>query len=267
MLFFADSGEGAVTQGMMIGSAVAVMSATLLLLGFLDNPYHDGPGSLRADRDGADSAHAGSGATRWSATRRPSPATSRAVRGERHHRGRRDGAALVRRGRDRVVELPGEPLERRAGEGVQPSERLAHRVDEGRRPRQRADPGRRRDLHAVDRRLRPEADAARRLLLQALPQGVPPGCERVDRDAAAQEPERPAHALRDARSTASPPEPRPDVWRRLPTPSLPRRAATSSAPRTTFSPSSCSPRPSSSPGSARSSASRGCASRRSPSAR
>jgi hypothetical protein len=46
MLFFADSGEGPVTQGMLIGSVVAVMSATLLLLGFLDNPYRAGPGSL-----------------------------------------------------------------------------------------------------------------------------------------------------------------------------------------------------------------------------
>jgi hypothetical protein len=46
MLFFADSGEGRVTQGMLMGSVVAVMSAMLLLLGFLDNPYRDGPGSL-----------------------------------------------------------------------------------------------------------------------------------------------------------------------------------------------------------------------------
>ena len=46
MLFFADSGEGPVTQGMLIGSVVAVMSATLLLLGFLNNPYRAGPGSL-----------------------------------------------------------------------------------------------------------------------------------------------------------------------------------------------------------------------------
>jgi hypothetical protein len=46
MLFFADSGEGPVTQGLLIGSVVAVMSAMLLLLGFLDNPYRAGPGSL-----------------------------------------------------------------------------------------------------------------------------------------------------------------------------------------------------------------------------
>jgi hypothetical protein len=47
MLFFADSGEGAVTQGMMIGSAVAVMTMTLLVLRVLDNPFHSGVGGLR----------------------------------------------------------------------------------------------------------------------------------------------------------------------------------------------------------------------------
>jgi hypothetical protein len=47
MLFFADSGEGAVTQGMMIGSAVAVMVTTLLVLRVLDTPFHSGVGGLR----------------------------------------------------------------------------------------------------------------------------------------------------------------------------------------------------------------------------
>jgi amino acid transporter len=47
MLFFADSGEGAVTQGMMIGSAVAVMVMTLLVLKVLDTPFHRGVGGLR----------------------------------------------------------------------------------------------------------------------------------------------------------------------------------------------------------------------------
>jgi hypothetical protein len=36
MLFFADSGEHAVVQGMMIGSVVAVIAASLLLLRYLD---------------------------------------------------------------------------------------------------------------------------------------------------------------------------------------------------------------------------------------
>jgi hypothetical protein len=47
MLFFADSAERAVTQGMMMGGVAVVISSTLLLLWFLDNPYHDGVGGLR----------------------------------------------------------------------------------------------------------------------------------------------------------------------------------------------------------------------------
>jgi hypothetical protein len=46
MLFFADPGEGPVTQGMLIGSVAAVITAMLLLLLFLDNPYRNAPGSL-----------------------------------------------------------------------------------------------------------------------------------------------------------------------------------------------------------------------------
>jgi len=47
MLFFADSGERAIVQATLIGSVILVVSAMLLLLGFLDNPYRDGPGSLQ----------------------------------------------------------------------------------------------------------------------------------------------------------------------------------------------------------------------------
>ncbi len=47
MLFFADPTEGAVTQGMLIGSVAAVITSMLLLLLFLDNPYRDAPGSLQ----------------------------------------------------------------------------------------------------------------------------------------------------------------------------------------------------------------------------
>jgi hypothetical protein len=46
-LFFADRGEHPIVQGMLIGSLVAVIAASLLLLRFLDNPYRDGVGSLR----------------------------------------------------------------------------------------------------------------------------------------------------------------------------------------------------------------------------
>ena len=47
MLFFADSEEHAIVQGMMIGSVVAVLAASLLLLRFLDNPFQSGVGGLR----------------------------------------------------------------------------------------------------------------------------------------------------------------------------------------------------------------------------
>ena len=46
MLFFADSGERAVVQGMLMGSVVAVMTVLLLLLNGLDNPFHPGVGGL-----------------------------------------------------------------------------------------------------------------------------------------------------------------------------------------------------------------------------
>jgi hypothetical protein len=47
MLFFADSGERAVVQGMLIGSVVAVISALMLLLYGLDEPFHGGVGGLQ----------------------------------------------------------------------------------------------------------------------------------------------------------------------------------------------------------------------------
>jgi hypothetical protein len=47
MLFFADSGERAIVQAMMMGSVAIVITSTLLLLWFLDNPYNSGLGGLR----------------------------------------------------------------------------------------------------------------------------------------------------------------------------------------------------------------------------
>ena len=46
MLLFADSGERAFVQATLIGTVVAVMTATLLVIGFLNNPYRPGLGSL-----------------------------------------------------------------------------------------------------------------------------------------------------------------------------------------------------------------------------
>src|SRR4051812_38026804 len=47
MLFFADSAERAIVQATMMGAVAMVLSSTLLLLWFLDHPYHSGAGGLR----------------------------------------------------------------------------------------------------------------------------------------------------------------------------------------------------------------------------
>ena len=47
MLFFADSGERPVSQAALMGTAVAVIVAMLLLLYALNNPFHPGFGGLR----------------------------------------------------------------------------------------------------------------------------------------------------------------------------------------------------------------------------
>lgn len=47
MLVFADSGERAAVQALMMGSVIAVITATLLLIRFLDDPFRDGFGGLK----------------------------------------------------------------------------------------------------------------------------------------------------------------------------------------------------------------------------
>ena len=47
MLFFADSGERAVVQATMMGGVAVLVTSLLLLLWFLDNPYHGGVGTLK----------------------------------------------------------------------------------------------------------------------------------------------------------------------------------------------------------------------------
>lgn len=47
MLFFADSGERAVTQGLLMGSVTAVIVTMLLLLSFLDSPFQSGVGGVQ----------------------------------------------------------------------------------------------------------------------------------------------------------------------------------------------------------------------------
>ena len=47
MLFFADSGERAVVQALMVGTVASVVTSLLLLLGALNQPFHEGFGGLR----------------------------------------------------------------------------------------------------------------------------------------------------------------------------------------------------------------------------
>lgn len=47
VLFFADSGERAITQALLMGAVVAVIVATLLVISFLNKPFHPGLGSLK----------------------------------------------------------------------------------------------------------------------------------------------------------------------------------------------------------------------------
>lgn len=47
MLLFADSAERALVQGVMMGTVVALIVSMLLLLQFLNNPFHGGVGGLR----------------------------------------------------------------------------------------------------------------------------------------------------------------------------------------------------------------------------
>ncbi len=47
MLLFADSGERAFVQAAMMGAITVVVTSSVLVLWFLDNPFHEGAGGLR----------------------------------------------------------------------------------------------------------------------------------------------------------------------------------------------------------------------------
>lgn len=47
MLFFADRAEGAITQAVLMGSITSIIVAILLLIRFLDSPFHEGVGGVR----------------------------------------------------------------------------------------------------------------------------------------------------------------------------------------------------------------------------
>ena len=114
MLFFADSGEGAITQAVLMGSVAAVVVSMLFLIQFLDSPFQDGVGGVRPvamERSLriVDEATSGRGRTRAAALRRTGePDFVRAGLG----RGRRDGSARLRGRRNGVEQLSGHALER-----------------------------------------------------------------------------------------------------------------------------------------------------------
>lgn len=47
MLLFADRTERALTQGVMMGTVASLVVSLLLLVAFLDDPFHDGVGGLQ----------------------------------------------------------------------------------------------------------------------------------------------------------------------------------------------------------------------------
>lgn len=49
MLFFADRGEGAVTQAMLMGAVTSTITVLLLLIVFFDSPFNDEVGGLQPD--------------------------------------------------------------------------------------------------------------------------------------------------------------------------------------------------------------------------
>jgi hypothetical protein len=49
MLFFADSGERAIVQAVLMGTVTSVIVTMLILLQFLDDPFHGGVGSLEPE--------------------------------------------------------------------------------------------------------------------------------------------------------------------------------------------------------------------------
>ena len=202
MLFFADSGEGRRDARGSDGLGHAVIVTMLLLLAFLDNPFHSGVGGLKPvamER----SLRSSTTRCRRSPRVRSRRATQAGIRSERGflHRPRRTDRHDPARGRHRcdgMERLPGEPLERRGHKGDGARQRRARGVHTPVRPRQLARAGRPRRLHPVGRRVRERRDPAPGLLLRALPPRVQARRRRLDRDEAAEEPERTAQPFRDA---------------------------------------------------------------------
>ena len=139
MLFFADSGERAVTQAHADGLGDVGDLDDAAAARLPRQPVPVGCRGPATGRDGADVADDRRGASSLGGPDRtvrvPCDAEGRAALSAdatppgRPGRGRRHRAPRAGDGRHRVERLPGEPLERRAGKGVQPRQRSPHRVD------------------------------------------------------------------------------------------------------------------------------------------
>ena len=261
MLFFADSGEGAVSQAMLMGSATTVIVLTLVAINALDNPYRHGVGRIKPvamERSLRilDERARRRGRARPASLRRP----------------RRAGRVLMEDASqarlDRHFELAATVLLAMAavatawaayqsarwhGEQAKAqSASIAARV-ESTRAANVANRQAQIDVALftqwVDAYARDETELAA-FYRKRFRAGVPAGVRGLGGDQAADEPRRPAVAVRHARSTSSRPPRRPTASRRRPPRSPSASGATSSGPTTTRSPSCCSPRRCSSPASA-----------------
>ena len=139
MLFFADSGEGAASQAMLMGSATTVIVLTLAAINALGNPYRTASGSIKPVAMERSLRILDDARTRRWTTRPSFRATPAAFRSrpdgrretERLHaplRAGGDGAAGDGGRGDRLVGLPGGALARRAGARRQ-SGSIAARVE------------------------------------------------------------------------------------------------------------------------------------------
>ena len=207
MLFFADSGEGAVTQALLMGSVTAVITMMLLLLAFLDSPFGSGVGTLKPvamERTLRIADQALGGHRRHRCAR---PATRRGARGER---GTRAGGGTTGSTSSPPCCSPSRRSPRR-GAGTRRAAGTASR----RRAFSRANAARIESTRAsgladaqtqidvatftqwVNAYAR-ERDRARGLLPAALPRRVRARGERLDRHAAPEERRRAPDAVRDA---------------------------------------------------------------------
>ena len=192
MLFFADSGERAVVQGVLMGTVAAVITSMLLLsASSTSRSARSGglrPVAMERMLDTLEEARAAIGETS------PAPCTSEGrPASESAPRGGRYGA--TRRGdcRDSVERVPGEPLEReQAKAAAGPTLYVSSRAGAGTRQAQTEvdvatfTPGR---THTCGK------SGAPNFYFRALPEGVQAGGQRLGRHEAAEEPERAADAF------------------------------------------------------------------------